>query len=563
MTKDSISIEMVWPIAFRSGPSQLADRLYAAVPPRAMRATPISKVGSTVAARRRVLRVLAFVPQLASLNYPIKTASRAAHEFRGANPLRRSLGSSYSGLLKCSPFGLALRVFAQASNAAIFTPKMRRKCIIQCRSASNDFGETRRFESVRLSTLAPCALIAVLAATVAGCSSNPPGSQTLPVGSSGVTQSIANQPSGVGAVGQNESKRQEELLKQQIAGKMPSPITRSGLRHILKELERNPRPLVKPNRSKDVGLWVSSPYYDYIFGQSANGERTYAAIDTYSNGCYDPYGIKVDGSNNLWVACYSSSLGNGAVQEYASGAGTLSATYYEDLSCSGSPPSCYFQGYGNDVAFDSNGHVFESGSGYYCTYVSSSYVCTYGGYILWWSAGSPSSPPGLIHDPNLEYRGDDFLDADNADNLYVGGYGCVASSSCGYIVDEIKHPTRASRTIANLIPPGTIEYIGGVYVSNDGTILNVTDQDTRKTLRYALPWTGEQLHSLGPTKENLSGYGEPVMGGFNQGDASQALGDVYGWIDIERVAKHKRSAVANYNFSYENVFGAAYVPSDK
>ncbi|MGC1381850.1 MAG: hypothetical protein WA814_12605, partial [Candidatus Baltobacteraceae bacterium] len=332
----------------------------------------------------------------------------------------------------------------------------------------------------------------------------------------------------------------------------PSALPPSVRERLLATLALRPRPVVRFHRNAKVGLWVSSSFYNYIFGQSANGKKTLTAIDAASNACYAPTGIKVDHAGNLWVACYGG-YAPGAVQEYPRGSKTPSAVF-EDAGCAGS--GCSFTGYPLDEAFDRNGNVFATNA--FVQYCNPS--CEDTGDIAFWSTSAPSAPPALISDPNLldPY----FMDVDNAGNLYVDGYGCLGSA-CGYLLDEISNPTTAP-AIVNLIAPRTIGYAGGVYVSNGGTVLNLIDQDARTISQYALPWvTHEQpFNVLGPTPANYFGLGDPVSGGFNQNDTSQADADSDGWIDIGKVSSNRFTAVTNINLNGDDE-GAAYVPSDK
>jgi hypothetical protein len=372
------------------------------------------------------------------------------------------------------------------------------------------------------------------------------------------------------------------MLKLQIAGKIPSALQRPVLEHILKEIRGRGRPQVPFKQNAGVGMWVSGGYFGYIFGQNKSGNATVTAIDTVSNGCYYNYGIKVDHAQNLWTSCYNNaSAEGGAVQEYAPGSAKPANTYRDEYACG---RGCAFYGFANDVATDSSGHVFAANE---FSELCSSRSCTYYAYpISWWSARSASSAATGIADPDIEKAY--YLDTDSAGRLYVDGYGCkqrkefsqplldpasipatlgisdiYATSKCGYVVDEIDHPASAKRrTVTNLIGPGST-YFQGLYVSNGGTILNLVEPDSRLIARYALPFVpGESPSFLGPTVRNYAGDGSPIDGGFNAGDAMMVNGDAWGWLDVGKVQKNRWSGVLSINTNEDNV-SAQYVPSDK
>jgi hypothetical protein len=346
------------------------------------------------------------------------------------------------------------------------------------------------------------------------------------------------------------------MLKLQLAGKIPSALRRPVLEHILKEVERHARPEVRFEPGAVVGTWVSSGYFGYIFGQNKEGSATVTAIDTVANGCYYNYGIKVDHGRNLWTSCYNNAYAEGgAVQEYAPGSGTPSNTYYDEYTCGG---SCAFYGFANDVATDSSGHVFAANE--FSELCGASGCAYYTFPISWWHAGSSGSAAVGIADSDFENAY--YLDTDRSGNLYVDGYGCTATSVCGYLIDEIKRPASASPTIVNLIPPRNT-YLQGLYVSNAGTILNVVEPDARKIARYTLPFVPSKKPAfLGPTIEDYAGYGSPVDGGFNAGDSRMVLGDAWGWLDAGNVAKNKWTGVVGINTNQDDL-SAQSVPSDK
>ncbi|MGB8909791.1 MAG: hypothetical protein WCC84_13695 [Candidatus Cybelea sp.] len=298
-----------------------------------------------------------------------------------------------------------------------------------------------------------------------------------------------------------------------------------------------------------------------------------ATIDAGANGCNSPTGIKVDHKQNLWVACYES----GSIQSYSPGSNQLSATY-DDYYCeaychsqgaAATQPGarsakikghCEIGGAPADVAFDSQGHVFAANP-------SSALTCpTFGmsgvAALVWWKRHSPHSNMVTIA------GGAAFsLDVDAAGNLYAGvGDNCYPSSSgyaCENAVDEVDNPTGSSPTPTEIIPPVSADLLGGIYVSNNGTVLNVVDETARTISQYKLPWIASEtpFNILGPTLARM-GKGEPTSGGFDEGDKHLVLGDADGWIDLGSVATNHWSTVSKKNLKYGN-YGAAYVPSDK
>jgi hypothetical protein len=388
---------------------------------------------------------------------------------------------------------------------------------------------------VRILPAIAFASVALLGALAAGCGST--------------SQRAAEIPAATSQSGKLS------LLQLQAAGKLPAPVRRSVLQRQLAQLGRTPRPHAAFRGAANVGLWAASNTYEYIFGQTANGSKTISAIDVGANGCYFNVGIKVDVAQNLWTACEEDpTFQRGAVQEYTNG--TLAATYTEGCPV----PSCsQWYSYGFDVAVDSTGHTFAALT-YFNMVIGT--TTTLGGGFEWWS--SPSSVPTLIALPfGNPVSSVYFFDVDATGNIWFDYEGCT--TSCGFGVGEIQSPTTTPLFVP-VLPPGTIGYPGGVYVSKGGTVLNVTDQEARTISQYTLPWTPSEtaFNVLGPTYVNQAGCGDPVSGGFNQNDTRQADGDDCGWLDVGKIkkkGKNRYSAVTNPNFA--GLEGAAYVPSDK
>ena len=337
------------------------------------------------------------------------------------------------------------------------------------------------------------------------------------------------------------SVRIPAMVYRQAAGLAKAPVTQGAMQRLLSIITTHARPNLKANPHAIVGLWVSDLGSDYLLGQTAKGIHNVTAVDALANNCFFPIGIKVDHHRNLWVACqYNySTFANGMVQEYSSAGGLLN-TYNDEIGC----PSCSFAGYPSDVAWDAGGDVFAANS--------DDSLGT--GTVSWWPAtgGNPTS----ITDPNLSSVS--FMDTDSSGNLYVDG----SAYSGGYEVDEISTPT-TNPTVTVLIPGGTISFAGGVYVSTHRGVqtLNVTDEIARTITGYPLPFSPTFNRLLGPTVTNVSGSGEPVSGGFNMANTSQADGDASGWLDVGKVASNTYRGVTSIDFLAPE--GAAYSPSDK
>lgn len=116
--------------------------------------------------------------------------------------------------------------------------------------------------------------------------------------------------------------------------------------------------------------------------------------------------------------------------------------------------------------------------------------------------------------------------------------------------------------LTELTPP-TSDQLGSVYVSNNGSVLNVVNETARTISQYKLPWIASEtpFNVLGPTL-TLMGKGRPTSGGFDESDKHLALGDADGWVDVGSVAANHWLAVSKKNLKNGN-HGAAYVPSDK
>ena len=177
------------------------------------------------------------------------------------------------------------------------------------------------------------------------------------------------------------------------------------------------------------------------------------------------------------------------------------------------PSGCSnWSSYGLDVATDAAGNVFAPLATYSFNYDDSQQN---GSGFEWWSSGSSS--PTLITVPvNSVY----YADVDSAGNLWFDYSGCIGSQ-CGFGVGEIQTPT-TTPTFVPILPPGSIEYPGGVYVSNHGLVLNVCDQGAQTIQQYSLPTMALGI-KLGPTPVNNVGFSAPVSGGFSKGGRARRL----------------------------------------
>ncbi len=388
----------------------------------------------------------------------------------------------------------------------------------------------------------------LLVAVLAGCGAP---SQSLPAGTPAAANAGAFHPFSRSDVAKSR-RSPAALLQLEIAGKIPSALPRPVLQRILKRLKSGWRPDVHVDGTGKVGLWAIEGFNSLIFGQNAKGSKTVAVINTLNNGCYEPFGSKVDREENLWTACGGYDSGNGAIQEYAPGSTTPSAIFTQPDTCGS---GCTIDATLLDVAFDTTGHVFGANpSAEICNP-----KCRQGNLLVWWSANAPNSPTGIA---DADFTNADYIDVDSKGNLYVEGLGCIGSQ-CGALLDQITNPTSSSPSVVNLIPPASGS-ADGLYISNDGMVLNLIDGTTRTIAQYALPWiAGESaFETLGPTENNYFGDGYPIDGGLNKNDKLMAIGEGGGWIDVGKVKKNRWSMAANANL-YPGLVDAAYVPSDK
>ncbi|HEX4013355.1 MAG TPA: hypothetical protein VHX17_05610 [Candidatus Cybelea sp.] len=352
------------------------------------------------------------------------------------------------------------------------------------------------------------------------------------------------------------------LVEMQLEGTREAPIPPAALRYQIRQPERR-RPLSLTAGAK-IGLWAADTNFNYLLGQDATGRKTVTAIDLSQNSCYDPVALKVDSARDVWVACELTSLSatSGALQEF-SNAGALQKQYLP--VCPAHVKDCQsFSGYGFDSGLDAQGNVFESLNLYAIEICNPSCNTNLSAGFEWWPKGDPSIVPQLIStgDNCAPICGVGYMDVDASGNLWFNFSG-YAGTAYGFGLGEITNPTKKPK-LTIVEPIGTYGFFGGVYVSGKGKTLNVIDQASRTIAQYHLPLSasGKPFHTLGPTRQNAFGIGDPISGAFNKNDSKMAIGDTGGWLDIGKVSNNGWSDVASPNF-YSGIDGAAYTPSDK
>jgi hypothetical protein len=394
-------------------------------------------------------------------------------------------------------------------------------------------------------------LLVFLAALLASCSNASQVLQTTPDGMEAGVDSGASRSSA--AILLKKRPTPLEVLKLQAAGKLPAAVPLAVVRRQLEQFEHPSHHRLRlPHDAGSVAMWATT-YLDggTLIGLNATGKKLVAAIDE-GDVCSLPTTVKVDGSRNVWSSC----LIDNDVAEFSK-AGVLKKRY--DGGCPAPVSACEaFVGESFDESANSQ-DVFSALAFYE---LETSSGTTTGGGFEWWPASSPSATPTLIalpsDDPVQEVE---YMDLDTSGNIWFDYYGC-SGTSCGYGLAEITKPTKEP-TMVSILPVGSIEEAGGVYVSDHGKVLNVTDQETRITEQYKLPLapSGKPFNKLGPTRADALGLGDPVSGGFNQTETKLAFGDADGWLDLGNVAANTWKDVQNISFWLPE--GAAYTPSDR
>jgi hypothetical protein len=409
---------------------------------------------------------------------------------------------------------------------------------------------------MRLSFSIGCALFCAL---LAGCST-PTSGPAIPLSSSN-TRSTANGAESMG------STTALKLLKLQAAGKIAGPVPQASLRRMLSDMQAHQAGLrFSPlHKAKSIGLWVTMTDYDVVLAQTSSGKKTLGAIVTDAQGGasgYFPITVKVDGSQNVWVADELNANANGegsVLQEYDQG-GTLTAAYTwnlcQQLGYINTP--CSAEGFDGSVT---PSYVFAEVS----SYTAMSFTQIYqGSGFEYWPTGDPSATPTFI---SLTYGAPVeviyYMDVDASGNIWFDYYGYDSTTlEYGYGLGEIKSPT-TNPEFVSVLPVGSIGFAGGVYISGktSAQVLNVTDQLSLKIYQYHLPLSpgGSPFNTLGPTYY----FGDPVSGGFNEAETKNAQGDcVLDSVDRGIVSTNRwkpRKNIADVSC----LSGAAYTPSDR
>ncbi len=396
-------------------------------------------------------------------------------------------------------------------------------------------------------SLPPTMCCGIALALLAGCSASPNAPALPSFGSPALDRTVTAL----------------ELLELQAAGKVPGPVTPEALKFMLASYRSHPAQRIRADGKGTVAVWASDTGEDYLIGLNRSMKNPVVALETSQNGGTWPVDVKVDRHQNVWVANeYNSSNTGGVVQEYSK-AGIYKAGYaWSPASCgTGSVTTCF--GFGYDSAENSK-YVFASVTEFF--YKDGNGSSDYGSGVFRFANGKPSGTPKYyqVSDDNSNLNCSSgacdevyYMDVDSSGNIWfefqpngqaVAGLGEVATNGAVSIIK----------------PAGTYGFAGGVYVSNSGKVLNVTDQSSRNTYQYHLPVTtaSKPFNTIGPTQANVEGLGAPVTGGFDSSDSKVVFGDAYGWIDRCVVSTNKCKAVANSNFP-DGAGGAAYTPSDK
>lgn len=360
-----------------------------------------------------------------------------------------------------------------------------------------------------------------------------------------------------------------KLLKLQAQGKLPGPVPQKVLKWQYEQVKKHARPAyhISPDW-KNVAAWASASSFGYLIGQNKTLATTIDDIDV-NNFCFEPVTVKVDSARNIWTACDSNLSGTGGQLQEFSKQGAAVSSYIWNASCT-NPSGCLaYGGFGFDSA-ETSAAVFAAANTYqiYCP-SSTCTETTTAGFVYW--TGGPSSTPTFVTLPSttglINYEVVYYFDTDIKGNIYFNYDGCENTSpyDCGFGLAEIRNPTSPSFTVIPLLPPGSIQFAGGVYVSGHGHTLNVTDQLLRTTSRYHLPVapSSPPFRTIGPTAPNFFGLGDPVAGGFNPSDLRFGLGDAYGWLDVGRVHYANQWRDVATTSCPSGCEGFAFTPSDK
>jgi hypothetical protein len=409
----------------------------------------------------------------------------------------------------------------------------------------------------------PMSGCAIAFALLAGCSASQ-NAATVPF--SGAS---AQSSQGAGAAMDPHGITPLQLLELQAAGKLPSPVAPEVLKSMLANYNRQPAQLPHATAKGTVAVWATDQFPDALVGLSSTGKFV-TLVDTDKDGSTYAGTVKVDHNQNVWVTKeLNPSSDGGFVQEFSKD-GKLTAGYsWKPSFCppaSEASATCY--GFSYDSAVNAN-FVF---SGAYVSYQDNT-GSDFGSGIFKFTNGDPSGTPKYypVSDYNTQQNCQStacdqlyYLDVDHAGNVWFDFM--VTNPSTGIQSSGLGELTRGGK-VSIIKPAGTYGIAGGVYASNGGTVLNVTDQKSRKTYQYHLPVTAasKPFHIIGPTQADVEGHGgDPVAGGFNSTDSSVVFGDGLGWFDRCTVPTGKCKAIATIDLrGGGGSRGAAYTPSDK
>jgi hypothetical protein len=310
-----------------------------------------------------------------------------------------------------------------------------------------------------------------------------------------------------------------------------------------------------PNANAGVKIWATAEQTSKLFGLSLDGKRVLTVISTKNQPVKggSPLTLKVDGKN-LFVTDVSGGKA-GVIQEYEDG------RFVRGYSPSCPAANCSkFTGSIGDAVVDKS-YVFAIMK--QVRYQVGSKTVSGSGYE-YWPKGNPSAAPVtvLLSSDCSEVCFYDAGDEDSSGNLWLRDYG-----GNGYGVAEITNPT-SNPSMSQGLPLETFTInsgdIGGFFISNDGTVLNVGDS-SHKIYQYALPVSDAStpFNTLTPCVEGCDPHGF----GFNSTGARAVAGDgtagkqSKGWLDIGQVSTNHWRKVTNPKFTVP-LSSAVYLRGD-
>lgn len=336
------------------------------------------------------------------------------------------------------------------------------------------------------------------------------------------------------------------------------------------------QPTLSHDGSK-VALWVTDFSKNQVLGLTADAKQTLISIDTATQKqyCSYPLGLKVDAHQNVWAACTDGNgTSGGALEEY-NGAGKQVAQYTSGCPVNLGKNACK-DGWSAPFTDGASGGKNACGVVEEFEAKSSATDYVYGTGFICWPLGKPSAgstvtavwsctePGGSCTGANNTVGSARAADLDPKGNIWFSYQGSNSSCSYGGGLGEVTNPRSPSATVTIVKSPCFLTYPGGIYISNHGTVLNAIDSDARVVYQFHLPVTASStpFRTLGPTKTNGSGLGQPFLGGFNKSDSTMIISDQACWLDVGSVAgkKNSWSMLSNRSFCPGS---AGYTPSDK